>query len=124
MSAVVPLWHSTLRFLLLSTLLLQTAITLASMALGHANAEAGLLKYRLPQFLFWVYVWVGIAAPTIALVTLITLWATENSVGKLGRRASGKPRQQMFALCVLNVGAAVLWFYCSGQVFFAAGGGR
>ena len=124
MSPVVPTWNRALRFLFASTILLQTAIVLACMALDYANAEAGLLKYRLPQSLFWVYVWIGVGAPGIALVTLVILWAKRSSLWNGISIANERALRHLIALCVVNVCAVAVWFVFGGLAFFVAGGNR
>ena len=124
MSPTIPTWVRPLRFLLASAILLQTAIVLVCVALGHANSGAGFLQYRLPQFLFWVYVWVGVGAPGTALVTLIVLWARRVSLWNGISDKDKRTLRQLVVLCAVNVCAVVVWFALGGLVFFGAGGNR
>ena len=113
-----------LRLLFVGTVVLQTLIVLVCVAFGHANEQAGLLRYRLPEFLFWVYVWVGVGAPAIALVTLIVMWIKRASLWNGASTAARKALRQLVVLCVVNVCALALWFALGSLVFFGAGGNR
>ncbi len=92
--------------------------------MDYANTEAGLLVYRLPEFLFWVYVWVGIGAPGIALVTLVFLWAKRSSLWNGASNTNRRAVRHLIVLCLVNVCAVAIWFVFSGLVFFGAGGNR
>ncbi len=124
MSPDVPTWIRYLRFLYASTLLVQTAIILACVAIGYANAEAGFLRFRLPPFLFWAYVWVGIGAPGVALATLVVLWAKRSSLWIGASITNKRTLRWLIVLCLVNVCAIAVWFVFGGLVFLGAGGVR
>ncbi len=124
MSSDVPTWNRVLRFLFASTLVLQSVIILACVAMSFANIEAGLLQYRLPPILFWVYLWVGIGAPGIALGTLVFLWAKRSSLWNGTRNTNIGALRHLVVLCLVNVCAIAVWFAFGGLVFFGAGGNR
>jgi hypothetical protein len=117
-------WSLALRFLFVGTVVLQSLIVLLCVAFGHANAEVGFLQYRLPEFLFWVYVWVGVGAPGIALTTLIVIWMKRAALRSGTSKADRNALRQLIALCVLNVCAIAVWFCFGGLVFLGAGGNR
>ncbi len=124
MSRGIPTWDRTLRLLFAGTILFQAAIILTCLVLRYANAAVGFLQYRLPGPLFWIYVWVGVGAPSIALLTLIVLWAKRSSLQIDTSNTSKQPLRQLVVLCVANVCAVAVWFVFGGLVFFAAGGNR
>jgi len=90
----------------------------------YANEKAGLMQYRLPEFLFWVYVWVGIGAPGSAFAILIILWAKRSLLTSATSSACKRALRHVVALCLVNVCAVALWFAFGGLVFFGAGGSR
>ncbi len=124
MSSEISIWNRIIRYLLISSLLLEIAIILTCVVLSDLNDKAGYLLHRVPAFLFWVYVWVGISAPIIAITTLITLWAKKKSVWNVASDANKKALRQLIVLCVINACAFAVWFVFAGLVFFGAGGNR
>ena len=124
MSPEIPRWNRILRYLLTSALLLEIAIILTCVVLSDINAKAGYLQHRIPAFLFWVYVWVGISAPIIAITTLITLWAKKKSVWNDASDTNKKSLRKLMVLCVVNACAFAVWLELAGLVFFGAGGNR
>lgn len=124
MSPNVARWNSGLRLLFAGTVVFQTAIILACVAMEYANAKAGLLQYRLPQSLFWTYLAVGTVAPGLALATLAVLWAKRASVWPGISDTDRRALRHLVALCAVNVCAVAVWFVFAGRVFFGAGGNR
>jgi len=124
MSPDTPAWIRWLRILFVGTLALQGAIVLASVAVGHANAGAGMMRYRLPGLAFWVYAWTAVGAPGAALATLVVIWARKLSPRHAAADSAPRAVWHLVALCIANVVAVAAWFGFGGLVFFAAGGNR
>ncbi|WP_455378018.1 hypothetical protein [Petrachloros mirabilis] len=101
----------------------QASTILACVLLEYANAEAGTMKYQLPQFLFWLYLWIGLSATAVALATLMILWVKTSFV----LPASGQQRKTLLHLIILsivNLCAVPVWCNFGGLVFFGADGNR
>jgi len=90
----------------------------------HANDAVGYLKHRLPEILFWIYVWVGIGAPAIALITLVILWVKRSSLWNVASSTCKTALLHLIVLCLINVLAFAVWFVFGSLVFFGAGGSR
>ena len=117
-------WFDALRFLFAGAVLFQSAIVLGCFALDYANAEAGFMRYRLPQFVFWSYLSVGIGTPAIALATLLALWARRSALWNATNSTNKGSLRLLIFWCVVNVFAFPAWFFFGGIVFFGAGGNR
>ena len=119
-----PSWIKVTSGFFVGTVLFQFAIILACAVLDIANSNAGFMQYRLPQTLFFIYVWVGIGAPGIALTTLAVLYSKRSSLWSATGNISQAKLRRLVVLSVINVFALFAWFYFGGLVFFGAGGTR
>lgn len=111
-----------LSVLFAGALVFQSAIILACLIFMLANNKAGYMQYRLPQLLFWIYLWVGLAAPASALVTAAVLWARRSSLRKEVSSADERALRRLKVLCAANVVAIALWLPFAAMVFLSAGG--
>ena len=112
------------RAIFTGAILVQTAIILLCAAVEFSNVSAGFMEHQIPKILFWIYVWIGIGAPSAALGTLIVCLAMPGPRKNLIEEAGWGTWRQAATLCLLNVTAAIPWFYFGGLVFYSAGGNR
>lgn len=122
---IKPVHLNGLLVALISVVLVSGMIVVASLILGTANESAGWLRYKLPEWFFWIFLSTGLASPFLGIGTLMLVWILQQRRALVdGSDTEPKMRRALILAAVTAIVAPAAWTIVFSEVFFVAGGNR